>query len=135
MYQALLYLKTNLPVCLFTHSKGIKIGPSCQELKGVWKLTLGLNNPVGQDFFGGHSVNSLTVDGELPLVFRGGAWYLCVLCPTRQRLALVVVRRPELQHGPRQVPVGQNLRSVDGTRLLAECATILAQPIPSECTG
>ena len=78
---------------------------------------------------------SLTVDGELPLVFYGGAGDLGVLRPTRQRLALVAVTRPELQHGARQVPVGQNLRSVDGTRLLAECATILAQPIPSECTG
>ena len=28
-------LKTNLPVCLFTHSKGIKIRPPCQELRGV----------------------------------------------------------------------------------------------------
>ena len=75
------------------------------------------------------------MDGELPLVFRGGAWYLCVLCPTRQRLALVVVRRPELQHGPRQVPVGQNLRNGGGTRLLAQCTTAeIAQPIPIECT-
>ena len=54
MYQASLYLKTNLPVCLFTHSKGINIGLSCQELRGVWKLTLGLNNPVEYwcDFWG-----------------------------------------------------------------------------------
>ena len=46
MYQALLYLKTNQPVCLFTHSKGIKIGPSCQELRGVSKSPLGLKHPV-----------------------------------------------------------------------------------------
>ena len=37
MYQASLYLKTNLRVCLFTTSKGIKIGPPCQELRGVSK--------------------------------------------------------------------------------------------------
>ena len=47
MYQALLYLKTNLPVCLFTHSKDIKIGQSCQELRGVSKSPLGLKHPVG----------------------------------------------------------------------------------------
>ena len=46
MYQALLYLKTNLPVCLFTHSKGIKIGPSYPELGWVSKLSLAMNNPV-----------------------------------------------------------------------------------------
>ena len=28
------YLNTNQPMCLFTHSKGIKIGSSCQELRG-----------------------------------------------------------------------------------------------------
>ena len=38
--------KINLTVCLFTHSKGIKIGPSCQELRGVSKLPLAMNNPV-----------------------------------------------------------------------------------------
>ena len=70
------------------------------------------------------------MDGELPLVFGGRAGDLGVLRPARQRLPLVAGGRPELQHGARQVPVGQNLRSVDGTRLLAECATILAQPIP-----
>ena len=46
MYQALLYLKTNLPVCLFTHSKGIKFGPSCQEISGVSKVTLAMKHPV-----------------------------------------------------------------------------------------
>ena len=46
MYQALLYLKINLTVCLFTHSKGIKIGPSYQEISGVSKFTLAMNNPV-----------------------------------------------------------------------------------------
>ena len=46
MYQALLYLKTNLPVCLFTHSKGIKIGPSYPELGWVSKLSLAMNNSV-----------------------------------------------------------------------------------------
>ena len=46
MYQALLYLKTNQPVCLFTHSKGIKIGPSYPELRGVSKCPLAMNNPV-----------------------------------------------------------------------------------------
>ena len=46
MYQALLYLKTNLPVCLFTHSKDIKIGQSCQELRGVSKSPLELKHPV-----------------------------------------------------------------------------------------
>ena len=48
MYQALLYLKTNLPVSLFTHSKGIKIGPSSQELKGVSKFPRTLKHPVDQ---------------------------------------------------------------------------------------
>ena len=46
-YQASLYLKTNLPVCLFTHSKGIKIGPPCEELRGVSKLPRTLKHPVG----------------------------------------------------------------------------------------
>ena len=48
MYQTLLYLKTNQPVCLFTHSKGIKIRPSCLEISGVSKVTLSLamNNPA-----------------------------------------------------------------------------------------
>ena len=47
MYQALLYLKTNPPVCLFTHSKGIKIGPSYPELRGVSKFPLAMKHPVG----------------------------------------------------------------------------------------
>ena len=50
MYQASLYLKINLTVCLFTHSKGILIGPSCQELRGVSKCPLAMNNPAGQSF-------------------------------------------------------------------------------------
>ena len=50
MYQALLYLKTNPPVCLFTHSKGIMIGPYCQEMSGVSKVTLAMNNPVEECF-------------------------------------------------------------------------------------
>ena len=47
MHQASLYLKTNLRVCLFTTSKGIKIGPPCQELRGVSKLYRTLKHPVG----------------------------------------------------------------------------------------
>ena len=46
MYQASWYLKTNLPVCLFPHSNGIKIGPPCQELRGVSKLPRTLKHPV-----------------------------------------------------------------------------------------
>ena len=46
MYQASLYLKTNQPVCLFTHSKGTKIGPSCQELRGLSKCPQTLKHPV-----------------------------------------------------------------------------------------
>ena len=36
-YQASLYLKTNLRVCLFITSKGMKIGPSYLEIRGVSK--------------------------------------------------------------------------------------------------
>ena len=50
------------------------------------------------------------MDGELPLVLYGGPGDLGVLRPARQRLSLVAVRRTELQHGAREVPVGQNLR-------------------------
>ena len=50
MYQASLYLKTNLRVCLFTTSKGIKIGPPCQELRGVSKLSRTLKHPVEKPF-------------------------------------------------------------------------------------
>ena len=45
-YKASLYLKTNLPVCLFTHSNGIKIGPSYQKLRGVSKSTRAVKHPV-----------------------------------------------------------------------------------------
>ena len=49
MYQASWYLKTNLPVCLFPHSNGIKIGPPCEELRGVSKLPRTLKHPVHDD--------------------------------------------------------------------------------------
>ena len=52
------------------------------------------------------------MDGELPLVFGGRPGDLGVLGAARQRLALVALRRAELQHGARQVPVRQNLRNV-----------------------
>ena len=58
-----------------------------------------------------YSCESLTVDGELPLVFGGRPGDLGVLGAARQRLALVALRRAELQHGARQVPVRQNLRN------------------------
>ena len=51
------------------------------------------------------------MDGELPLVFGGRPGDLGVLGAARQRLALVALRRAELQHGARQVPVRQNLRN------------------------
>ena len=52
MYQASLYLKTNLRVCLFTTSKGIKIGPSCPELRGVSKVPLAMKHPVDKKYAG-----------------------------------------------------------------------------------
>ena len=51
MYQASLYPKTNLPECLFTHLKVIKIGPSYTELRWVSKLSLAMNNPVRMWYF------------------------------------------------------------------------------------
>ena len=33
-------------MCLFTHSKGIKIGPSCQEIRGVSNIPQTLKHPV-----------------------------------------------------------------------------------------
>ena len=51
------------------------------------------------------------MDGELPLVFGGRPGDLGVLGAARQRLTLVALRRAELQHGARQVPVRQNLRN------------------------
>ena len=40
MYQAYLYLKPNLTMCLFTTSKGIKIGQPSQEESEVSKNTV-----------------------------------------------------------------------------------------------
>ena len=54
----------------------------------------------------GNAMLSLTLDVELPLVLHGGVGDLCVLRPAGQRPALVVVRGPELEDGPRDVPVG-----------------------------
>ena len=46
MNQALLYLKTNQPVCLFTNSKDFKISPSSQEKSGVSNVNWTVNHPV-----------------------------------------------------------------------------------------
>ena len=51
------------------------------------------------------------MDVELPLVLGGRPGDLGVLGAARQRLALVALRRAELQHGARQVPVRQNLQN------------------------
>ena len=48
MNQALLYLKTNQPVCLFTNSKDFKISPSSQEKSGVSNVNWTVNHPVVQ---------------------------------------------------------------------------------------
>ena len=44
--QALLHTKQNQPLMTLTMPNCFKIGPCLQEINGVWKLTLGLNNPV-----------------------------------------------------------------------------------------
>ena len=44
--KALLYLEQNLPNCLFTPSKGIKIGQSSPEKSGVSKIKGTVNHPV-----------------------------------------------------------------------------------------
>ena len=46
MYQYPLCLKPNLTMCLFTTSKGIKIGQPSQEKSGVSKLRGTVNHPV-----------------------------------------------------------------------------------------
>ena len=61
MYQASLYLKTNLRVCLFTTPKGIKIGPSYPELRGGSKLPRTLKHPVWS------SCGRSTTRSEMPL--------------------------------------------------------------------
>ena len=85
MYQALLYLKTNQPVCLFTHLKGIKIGPSRQELRGVSKFPRTLKHPV---------VRAQTNRGR---VVSDG-------CPEVLRVVLLLdVRVDEVEHRPQGV--------------------------------
>ena len=71
MYQASLYLKTNQPVCVFTHSKGTKIGPSCQELRGVSKCPRTLKHPVGQTCW-----PSLYVPRERDQMHDNILWYI-----------------------------------------------------------
>ena len=46
IYQALLYIKWNLPILTITNPNGFKIGPSTTVIRGVSKVSWTLNNPV-----------------------------------------------------------------------------------------
>ena len=50
IYQALLYTKQNLPVLTITTLNGFKIGSSTTEIRRVSKVSLTMNNPVGNVF-------------------------------------------------------------------------------------